>query len=411
MLGLLGTAALGGIVPEAAAVAATSEATDRSAVVAFHGRHQAGIVTPPPPHMLFAAFDATTERRSDLRDLMRTWTDAAVAMSRGRSSSGPAVKGDEGPAETGETLGLPAASLTLTFGLGSALFERDGHDRFGLRTMRPPALRDLPAFANDRLEPARSGGDLCVQACAEDSLVVFHAIHELARLGLGVVRIRWLQQGFGQTAAIGAEQPTPRNLMGFKDGALNIRNDDAHALNRFVWVRSPSWMRGGSYIVVRRVRMRLEEWDTSSLADQQHTIGRMKESGAPLGRKEEFDRLDLSARRPNGRPVIPQNAHVRLASPSSNGDERILRRGYSFADGADGADGGGYLDAGLFFVAFQRDPLRQFARINANLARHDALNEYVVHTSSAVFAVRPVCQSVDMWRRVSSESSTAARTS
>jgi deferrochelatase/peroxidase EfeB len=383
MLGLLGTAALGGILPEANVVAAPSDA-DRSAVVTFHGRHQAGIVTPPPPHMLFAAFDVTTDRSSDVRDLMRTWTDAAVAMTRGRSSSGPTRKGDKGPVETGETLGLPAASLTLTFGLGSTLFDRDGHDRFGLRAMRPPALRDLPAFAHDRLDSARSGGDLCVQACAEDSLVVFHAIHELARLGLGVVRIRWLQQGFGQTAAVGGEQPTPRNLMGFKDGTLNIRNDDRHALNRFVWVRSPSWMRGGSYVVVRRIRMRLEEWDTSSLADQQHTIGRMKESGAPLGMNEEFDRLDLSAHRSNGRPVIPQKAHVRLASPSSNGGERILRRGYSFADGA---DGGGYLEAGLFFVAFQRDPLRQFARINANLARNDALNEYVVHTSSAVFAV------------------------
>ncbi|MFL5736413.1 MAG: Dyp-type peroxidase, partial [Actinomycetota bacterium] len=156
------------------------------------------------------------------------------------------------------------------------------------------------------------------------------------------------------------------------------------ALNRFVWVGNPSWMRGGTYVVVRRIRMRLQEWDTSSLADQQQTIGRMKESGAPLGKKQEFDRLDLSAHRPNGRPMIPKDAHVRLASPSSNGGERLLRRGYSFVDGADGA---GYVDAGLFFVAFQRDPLRQFARINANLARHDALNEYIVHTSSAVFAV------------------------
>ncbi|MFL5736889.1 MAG: Dyp-type peroxidase, partial [Actinomycetota bacterium] len=352
MLGLLGTAALGGIVPEAAAAAATSEATDRSSVVAFNGTHQAGIVTPPPPHMLFAAFDVTTERTSELRDLMRTWTEAALGMTRGRSSSGPAAKGDKGPPETGETVGLPAASLTLTFGLGPTLFQLDGHDRFGLRTSRPAGLGDLPAFAHDRLDADRSGGDLCVQACAEDSLVVFHAIHELARLGLGIVRIRWLQQGFGQAAAVGAQQPTQRNLMGFKDGTLNIRNDDTRALNRFVWVGNPSWMRGGTYVVVRRIRMRLQEWDTSSLADQQHTIGRMKESGAPLGKKQEFDRLDLSAHRPNGRPMIPQDAHVRLASPSSNGGERLLRRGYSFVDGADGA---GYVDAGLFFVAFQRD--------------------------------------------------------
>jgi deferrochelatase/peroxidase EfeB len=200
--------------------------------------------------------------------------------------------------------------------------------------------------------------------------------------------MRWSQLGFGRTSSTTRSQETPRNLMGMKDGTANIRAEDTEAMNRFVWVggEGPAWMRGGSYMVTRRIRMQLETWDRSSLEDQENTIGRQKYSGAPLGESEEFDPLDLDAEA-EGQPVIPANAHVRIASAQENEGVRILRRGYSFTDGVDEALG--ELEAGLFFICFQRDPEKQFVALQRRLGSIDALNEYISHVGSAVFAVPP----------------------
>jgi deferrochelatase/peroxidase EfeB len=160
-------------------------------------------------------------------------------------------------------------------------------------------------------------------------------------------------------------------------------------MNRFVWVGAEtdqSWMRGGSYLVARRIRMLVESWDTDFLADQEQVFGRFKNSGAPLTGKHEFDEVDLDALEDN-KPVIPIDAHIRLASPKTNDGQKILRRGYSYTDGID-ADTG-LLDAGLFFIAFQKDPRAQFVPLQRKLGSHDRLNEYIRHTGSALFAVPP----------------------
>jgi deferrochelatase/peroxidase EfeB len=227
-----------------------------------------------------------------------------------------------------------------------------------------------------------------VQACSDDPQVAFHAIRNLARIGRGTVVVRWSQLGFGRTASTSRSQETPRNLMGFKDGTANIKAEDTAAMDRCVWVgrEGPAWMRGGSYLVSRRIRMLLEVWDRSALEDQEQTIGRSKYSGAPLGESEEFDPLDLEAEK-DGEPVIPVDAHVRLASASANDGERILRRGYSFTDGVD--ESLGELEAGLFFICFQRDPRAQFVPIQRRLGLNDALNEYIKHVGSALFAAPP----------------------
>ena len=178
--------------------------------------------------------------------------------------------------------------------------------------------------------------------------------------------------------------------MGMKDGTANIKAEDTDAMDRFVWVggEGPAWMRGGSYMVTRRIRMLLEIWDRSSLEDQEQTIGRAKYSGAPLGGQRRV--RAAAARRTSSRaalPTIPVDAHVRLASAQANDGERILRRGYSFTDGVD--ESLGELEAGLFFIAFQRDPEKQFVAIQRRLGSNDALNEYIKHVGSAVFAVPP----------------------
>jgi deferrochelatase/peroxidase EfeB len=365
--------------------AAEAEAAESSGTIPFEGEHQAGIATPAQDRLHFASFDLETESRAELRELMEKWSEAAREMTAGRLIGTRAGNRDElaPPEDTGEAFGLPASNLTITFGFGPGVFDRPG---LGLAAQRPVELRPLPSLPGEELDGLESDGDICVQACADDPQVVFHAIRNLARIGRGTVTMRWSQLGFGRTSSTTRSQETPRNLFGMKDGTANIKAEDGEAMDRYVWVDSgPAWMRGGSYLVSRRIRMNLEVWDRSALQDQERTIGRRKYSGAPLGEEDEFDPLPLEEKGEDGTPVIPRDAHVRLASAQENGGVRILRRGYSFTDGVD--ESLGELEAGLFFVAFQRDPESQFVALQRKLGQYDALNEYVKHVGSALFAV------------------------
>jgi len=385
LAGALSTAAAAGAGAALAGCDTARSGAARPAVIAFRGAHQAGIATPAQDRLAFAAFDVTSTSRAELIDLLRRWTAAAEKMTRGEPVG--AVEGGEHyvPADTGEATGLPAANLTITIGFGPSLF--DG--RFSLASRRPAALRELPAFAGDELDPRISGGDLCIQACADDPQVAFHAVRNLNRMGFGVTSMRWFQLGFGRTSSTTPSQQTPRNLMGFKDGTRNINGELATDLDSHVWVgpgTDQSWLVGGSYLVSRKIRMGIEAWDRDRISDQEAVFGRTKVEGAPLTGAHERDEPDLAAKGGDGTPVIPAAAHIRLAAPESNGGVKILRRGYSFTDGVDPLTG--QLDAGLFFICFQSDPATGFIPVQRNLAR-DALNEYIKHTSSALFACPP----------------------
>ena len=377
-----------------AALGRAAGAQDRAAAgpapqpVDFHDVHQAGIATAQQEHLHFAALDLVTEEVSEVRDLLRAWTEAAARMTRGETAGEENSSQFMPPDDTGEALGLSPARLTLTFGFGPSFFGKDGEARFGLADRRPAALAPLPPLTGDVLDEGRSDGDLCVQACADDPQVAFHAVRNLVRISRGLAVVRWSQLGFGRTASTSKAQTTPRNLMGVKDGTNNIKAEDEDLMDRFVWVPEgdgPSWMAGGTYLVARRIRMLIEVWDRVSLGEQEASIGRHKYSGAPIGKEDEFDPVDLGARDENGEPLIAPDAHVRLARQS--GEEKILRRGYSFTDGFDAERG--QLDAGLFFISFQRDPHKQFVPLQERLAANDRLNEYIRHTSSARFACPP----------------------
>ena len=255
----------------------------------FFGEHQAGILTPVQDRLHFAAFDVITDAREELAQLLKDWTAAATRMTQGLGAgelgptSGPYAAP---PDDTGEAIGLPPAGLTITFGFGPTLFRKEGKDRFGLASRHPDALQRLPHFPADQLNPQRSDGDLCVQACADDPQVAVHAVRNLARIAFGRAAIRWSQLGFGRTSSTSTSQTTPRNLMGFKDGTMNLKAEDPAAVDAHVWVPADAdskgrWLAGGSYLVVRRINMTIETWDRQPLSEQERVIGRTKAEGAP----------------------------------------------------------------------------------------------------------------------------------
>ncbi len=380
-----------------AAVAAPAQ-TGTGDTMPFHGATQAGITTAAQDRVHLAAFDVITEDRAALIQLLKDWTAAAAAMTQGRETGTTgAVNGpyDAPPEDTGEALGLSAGKLTVTFGFGAGLFEKDGKARFGLAGRRPEALTDLPHFPGDDLQPNRSGGDIIVQACADDPQVAVHAIRNLARIGFGRVRVRWSQLGFGRTSSTSREQQTPRNLFGFKDGTNNLKAEDTSLLEDHVWAGAGSrpeeaWMQGGSYLVARRIRMHIETWDRTSLREQEQLIGRTKFEGAPLSGGKEFAAPDFAIQGRDGEPLIGMDSHVRLVHPGQNDGVRMLRRGYNYTDGSDGL---GHLDAGLFFIAFVKDPRTHYVPMQLAMAKQDTLAlEYLKHTGSALAAVPPGIQ-------------------
>ena len=391
--------------------------TQDAQIEPFWGKNQGGIVTSPQGYTYFAALDLTTEKRDDVIAVLKAWTNAAARLAGGKpidafsrtelaynydtSTTTVTTTSSEPTATTvslsdsGEAEGLSPARLTLTFGFGAGLFEKDGEDRYGLAKHRPAALIDLPHFAGDELAEQQTGGDLSIQACADDPQVAFHAVRQLVRLADDVAQVRWAQTGFLPSFKTGQ---TPRNLMGFRDGTNNPSIADPAAMAEFIWVgtEGPDWMQGGSYMVTRRIRMALEHWDKSKLDLQEQTFGRHKASGAPIGLKNEKDTLDLDATDKDGNYVIAENAHVRLAAAASNEGARILRRAYSYNDGVNfiaerwppWRQGMEY-DAGLFFISYQRDPRTGFVKLFEKMAKLDMLNQFVTHVGGGLFAIPP----------------------
>ncbi|WP_347558405.1 iron uptake transporter deferrochelatase/peroxidase subunit [Robbsia sp. KACC 23696] len=405
--GLAGGAALGGSVVANAAQASGGALGGSPAAVPdpeqgkrpFYGAHQGGIGDPQQKFSYVAAFDLTTTARADVIALLQGWTLAAARLTQGLTAKPLSLADDQTadsttPPDSGEALGLGANELTITFGFGPGLFEKDGKDRYGLAARRPAALVDLPRFNGDQLLPAKTGGDLLIQACANDPQVAFHAVRALSRIAYGHAQMRWGQAGF----LSGPRGATPRNLMGFKDGTSNPSIRSPEQMNRYVWAddSDADWMNGGAYTVVRRIRITIEHWDQMERGFQEQVFGREKYSGAPLGKQHEFDDIDLNQADKDGNPLIPESAHIRLSHESQNNGAQILRRSYSYNDSTDF-----YIerwppwrqetefDAGLIFIAHQRDPRKGFIPINEKLSKFDMLNQFATHVGSGIFACPP----------------------
>jgi deferrochelatase/peroxidase EfeB len=382
--GVVGIGAAAGI----GFAAGTKEADATAATdlkYSFDGEHQAGIITPAQDHLHFASWNLTTTSPDDVIAMLTEWTVAARRMTTGDPAGkigpvdGPALAP---PDDTGEAMDLTASGLTITFGFGPAFF-----DKLAL-TNKPKLLADLPHFPQDALDPGRVGGDICVQACANDPQVAVHAIRNLARIAFGTAAIKWAQLGYGRTSSTSTTQMTPRNLFGFKDGTANLKAEEPIELDKHVWVSASddadaAWLAGGTYLIARRIRMSIETWDRTPLGEQETIVGRFKGNGAPLSGGEEFTEPDFAAQE-GDEPKIGEISHVRIAHPKFNSGHRILRRGYNFTDGADGL---GKLDAGLFFLGFVRNPAAQYIPLQTKMSRDDVMMEYLKHTGSGIWAV------------------------
>lgn len=370
-------------------------------VYPFRGEHQAGITTPAQDNMFTAAFDVSTTDVEELKTLLSDWAVAAEQMTSGELIGGqPSSNKQLPPKDTGEAWGYKPNGLTITFGVGKGLFvDAEGNDRFGLAAKMPAILKEgMPSFSGDQLHAAQSDGDLLVQACSNDAQVCVHAIRNLTRMAFGTATLRWSQVGYGRTSSTSVDQETPRNLFGFKDGTNNIKAEDpADQLNEHLWVQpgddaAAAWMTGGTYYVARRIRMLAEVWDRLRLIEQEQTMGRDKRYGAPLSianptkSSEEFTAVDYAAKDDKGESLVPADAHIAVVSPEQNQGRRMLRRGYNYTDGSDSL---GLLQTGLFFIAFVRDPRTNFYPILDRMTKSDALQEYLKHEASALFAIPP----------------------
>lgn len=354
----------------------------QTATVAFDGVHQAGIDTPSQSHLWLIAFNIKKDvDRTRLRNLMRVWTDDARRMTAGKASR----------TDLDYELMQAPANLTITLGLGEKFFEVAEK-----QAEKPDWLKPLPAYKTDELREEWNGGDLCLQICADDPVVVSHAARLMIRNSAPYLDVHWIQEGFLNAKGALQEGETPRNLFGQKDGTINPRAREE--FKDQVWIENGAdWLRGGSALVVRRIEMDMDGWDILDRISRKVATGREIDTGAPIGGKDEFETVDLSKTDEYGLPLTDPQSHVALAMPPKElPNQKLLRRVYNY-DLPPEKDGRFTSNTGLVFACYQKNPLEQFHPIQQRLAEGDRMNQWIFHIGSAVFVMPRGTSESEYW--------------
>ncbi|MGW8592822.1 Dyp-type peroxidase [Dietzia sp. NPDC055877] len=345
-----------------------------SASEPFYGPRQAGITTAPQSHAAFVGFDIVPgATRTEVQGVLRAWSQDAARLTQGRP----------GLADLEPELAVDPARLTVTIGLGPGFF-----DAIGMPDKRPEWLQQLPAFPQiDQLEDRWSEGDLLLQICADDPLIVAHAARILASGVRGVARQKWAQRGFRKAVGTDPSGRTQRNLFGQIDGTVNPTPEGDTDFDQILYSDGSDqrWMRGGSALVLRRIRMTMDTWEEIDRNSRELSVGRTLDTGAPLTGTAEHDPADFEAIDDVGLPVIPPESHMARARQLNRG-EAMLRRPYNYDDPP---EGGEISNTGLLFTAYMADPVRTYIPVQQRLAEQDALNTWTIPIGSAVFAIPP----------------------
>jgi len=339
--------------------------------VPFYGKYQAGITTPAQGHIYLMVLKLDSTDRQAVIKLFKEWTKQSALLTQGKNIAPYGKNKMVPPVDTGEADNLALYNLTLTFGVAPSFLEK-----LGLQDKAPADFKPLPHFPRDQLQEQYTGGDICIQSCADDPQVAFHAVRQLVRYArTSMVSMVWSQSGFNSQDN---KNETPRNLFGFKDGTANKLT--LNEPNKHIWVNDQNWMKDGSYMAVRRILMHIETWDRTSYSEQENTFGRDKATGAPMGQKGEFTVIDPNLKDEKGEPVMPANSHVHLAHKTGL---QMLRRSFSYAEGINPRTS--QHDTGLLFISFQQSP-EQFIKIQNSFGNVDKMNEYITHVGSGLFA-------------------------
>ncbi len=350
---------------ESAAAAASAAPSTTPTTVPFYGPHQAGVETPQALQQTFIGLNLIDPTKDAAEAVLRLVSDDGALLTQGEPAMG----------DTEPDIAVNPDLLTVTVGLGPGFFAAAG-------VAAPEQLREIPEFSTDQLERHWGQTDLMLQVGSNDRLTLAHTVRMLTKDLSTLATVAWMQEGFKSAHPANPGSNATRNLMGQVDGTINPAAGTPD-FDEVVWIEGgPAWADGGTVLVLRRIRMLMDTWDALDQAAQELVIGRHRTSGAPLGLANETDTMPWDAVDDLGLPVIPMDAHARVAHATDNTGS-ILRRPYSY----DAGMREGTNDVGLLFAAYMRDPQTSFIPMQDRIAKSDAFNTWNTHIGSATYFI------------------------